>query len=369
MTTMLKHFGVTVGFLIAVSCSVVNLAGQYQNHSPISTQKLVLNDDHTYHYTLISNHVYEISHGKWNSIKHRTIYIEPDLINFRSLPLDVRETVEKNVDSVYFYLERTRFKQANIEWRICINGIELPLNDCFSVNKDKVVDSFSIIGRTHMVAHYGIAPPVRKSIYSVVYHPKSSDCNGFYISFPEWIDDNVFSYVTISGRIKIKSNNSFRWLSLEKGSKIAEVLYREGDLIRKERNYGNDYIPVGFTETGYKDTVTVTSFSTHFVPSYEQLLFVKAGLDRKSIDKVYYELEKAYSLNNSDTIHVKGTFKVLMKKDFPVYIWNDLLDKFTNGEKEDVVILVLEKIMDVSDKQVPYKTEELTISRQHPPHP
>jgi hypothetical protein len=155
----------------------------------------------------------EVSSGIWHvKEKSNHLILYSYIQDTEHLPVMVKESKNDNYLSSIIIFDNPLKLDTHTKWTLNVNGIDYPLNtNSLELDKEVVVESFHLTG--HFVVEDGkYVLPVRLQdmIQSEKYKVKNTSNNMYHISFPAFVDYDIFHYKTLHDTLLIK-RNQLRW--------------------------------------------------------------------------------------------------------------------------------------------------------------
>lgn len=215
--------------LLFLSChSQRNIPGKYSVIRRDKYPKIVpvtlyveLNSDSTFIYNFRGGFHAKVSTGIWKEDKNnKRIIINSFIQDIRKIPLVVTET-KNNINSYPLFVFDNPLKlDTTIKWTLNVNGIDYPLNtDSIVLEKGIVVENFYLTANLVFSKSADKIPiPLHDTIQSKTYNIKDSNRNVYHITFPLFVNYEIFNYKPLEDSLKLNK----------------EILFIEGLKLKKE---------------------------------------------------------------------------------------------------------------------------------------
>lgn len=211
MKCFVKSILVFLGILLFFSCQVQrNIAGKYtviqrKKYPKIipSTTYLSLHKDSTFDYLHeVDWPIKEVSSGIWKMDKKgREIILQSFIQNTNDISITVKEVLNDRDSSLLIILKNPLYKTTR--WIVVIDNIEyLIKNDTLLLNKSMIIDKFRLIGFDDFRNTF--PRPLQDTIQSKTYYVKNSNNNVFHITFPTFVNYDIFYYKPLHDSLKLK---------------------------------------------------------------------------------------------------------------------------------------------------------------------
>jgi hypothetical protein len=229
MKFILKSILLYLGISLLFSCQVQqNVAGRYSiiqrgkypKIYPV-TFYIMLNNDSTYdyHYQL-GWYKKKVSFGNWKMDKdNKRIVINSFIQDIDNIPVVVTETKSNSQSFPLFVFDNPLKSDTSVKWALNVNDTDYPLNtDSLELDKGIVVESFYLTGHIALEDSTYIVPfPLQDTIQSEKYKVKNTSNNLYYISFPAFVDYDIFRYKPLQDSLKLNRNTLlFEGIKLKK---------------------------------------------------------------------------------------------------------------------------------------------------------
>ena len=230
MKILTKLILLSLGVSLFVSCQVqqnvtgkysIIQRGKYPKIYPI-TYYVILNNDSTYHYHYqLGWYKKKVSFGNWKMDKeNKRIIINSFIQDIHNIPVVVTETQSSNHSFPLFVFDNPLKLDTSVKWTLNVNDIDYPLNtDSLALDKGIVVEKFYLTG--HIVLEdstYSRVPfPLQDTIQSEKYNAKNTSNNLYHISFPVFVDYDIFRYKPLQDSLRLNGNTLlFEGIKLKK---------------------------------------------------------------------------------------------------------------------------------------------------------
>ena len=199
-----------LGILLFFSCqSQRDITGKYtviqrEKYPKIipSTMYLSLHKDSTFDYLYqVDWPIKKVSSGIWKMDKKgREIILQSFIKNMNDIPITVKEVSNDRDSSLLIILKSPLYKTTR--WIVAIDNIEyLIKNDTLLLNKSINIDKFRIIGFSDFRNTF--PRPLQDTIQSKTYYVKNSNNNVFHITFPTFVNYDIFYYKPLQDSLKL----------------------------------------------------------------------------------------------------------------------------------------------------------------------
>ena len=201
--------------MLLFSCKTeMNICGHYANihrgqkYVPW-IHNLMLNDDSTYKYYYSSGWIKEVSFGNWKMDKDgKRVIINSFIQDIHNIPVVVAETKSNNHSFPLFVFDNPLKLDTSVKWVLNVNDTDYPLNtDSLVLDKGIVFESFYLTGHITLEDSTSRVPiPLQDTIQSEKYNVKNTSSNLYHISFPAFVDYNIFHYKPLQDSLKLNKN-------------------------------------------------------------------------------------------------------------------------------------------------------------------
>jgi len=210
------------------SCQVQqNVAGKYSIAQRGKYPKIIpvtfyveLNNDSTFTYNYRGGFHGKVSAGFWNMDKdNKRVIINSFIQDIDNIPVVVTETKSSNHLFPVFIFDNPLKLDTSVKWVLNVNDTDYPLNaDSLELDKGIVVESFYLTGHIALEDSTYIVPfPLQDTIQSEKYNVKNTSNNLYHISFPAFVDYDIFRYQPLQDSLKLNRNTLlFEGIKLKK---------------------------------------------------------------------------------------------------------------------------------------------------------
>jgi len=198
--TVLLFFSCQVQYTIAGKYSVVQ-RGKYPKIIP-ATFYVTLYNDSTFDYNYqFEWYVKETSFGTWKiNERKNSIILQSYIQDLNNVPIIINESTNNKSDSSLFVLNNPLFKTT--QWTLRVNGLDyLMKGDSMFLDKSIVVNNFYIIGYEDF--SNTLPRSLQDTIQSEKYNVKDTSNNVYHISFPAFVDYNIFHYKPLQDSLQL----------------------------------------------------------------------------------------------------------------------------------------------------------------------
>ena len=213
MKLLLKSILLYLSISLFLSCQVQqNIVGKYSIAQRGKYSKIIpvafyveLNNDSTFAYNYRGGFYGKISTGIWKADKdNKRIIINSFIQDIRNIPVVVTEVKNKNQFPLFVFDNPLRL-DTSVKWGLNVNGTDYPLNtDSLKLDKGFVVKNFYLTGHIALEdSTYRVPFPLQDTIQSEKYNVKDTSNNVYHISFPEFVDYNIFLYKPLQYNLKL----------------------------------------------------------------------------------------------------------------------------------------------------------------------
>ena len=217
MKLLLKSILLYLSVSLLFSCQVQqNVAGKYSivqrgKYPKIIhvTHYITLNNDSTFNYHYQPSwYVKNVSFGNWKTDKDdKRIIINSFIQDIHNIPIVVTETKDKNQFPLFVFDNPLKL-DTSVKWVLNVNDTDYPLNtDSLVFDKEIVVENFYLAGYIVLEdSTYRVPFPLQDNIQSEKYNVKNTSNNVYHISFPAFVDYNIFHYKPLQDSLKLNKN-------------------------------------------------------------------------------------------------------------------------------------------------------------------
>ena len=208
----------TMIVIISTSCSIrQTIIGKYDytyksNKNILGAQSIELNSDSTFTYNFRGGFHGKVSAGFWKTDKdNKRIIINSFIQDIQNIPVVVAETKSNNHSFPLFVFDNPLKLDTSVKWALNVNDIDYPLNnDSLVLEKEIVVENFYLTGYIVLEdSTYRVQFPLQDTIQSEKYNVKNTSNNLYHISFPAFVDYNIFHYKPLQDSLKLNRNTLF----------------------------------------------------------------------------------------------------------------------------------------------------------------
>ncbi|MCL1934039.1 MAG: hypothetical protein FWF53_09560 [Candidatus Azobacteroides sp.] len=221
MKVLINSILLSLGVSLFVSCQVQQNAigkysivqrGKYPKIIP-TTFYVTLNNDSTFNYLYQPSwYKKEVSFGNWKMDKdNKRVIINSFIQDIHNIPVVVTETKNNNYSFPLFVFDNPLKSDTSVKWALNVNNTDYPLNtDSLELDKGIVVEHFYLTGCIALEDSTYRAPfPLQDTIQSEKYNVKNTSNNLYHISFPAFVDYDIFQYKPLQDSLKLNGNTLF----------------------------------------------------------------------------------------------------------------------------------------------------------------
>lgn len=217
MKFLVRSILLFLGILLFFSCqSQRNIAGKYSVVQQGKYPKIIpvtfyveLNSDSTFSYNYRGGFHGKISTGLWKADRdNKQIIISSFIQDIDNIPVVVTETKSNNHSFPLFVFDNPLQSDTSVKWVLNVNDTDYPLNtDSLALNKGIIVENFYLTGHIALEDSTYIVPfPLQDTIKSEKYNVKNTNNNLYHISFPAFVDYDIFHYKPLKDSLKLNKN-------------------------------------------------------------------------------------------------------------------------------------------------------------------
>jgi hypothetical protein len=201
--------------LLFFSCkTTIDIFGDYANihRGPKYVPwiySLTLNNDSTYKYYYSCGWIKKVSFGNWETDNdNKRIIINSFIQDILNIPVVVTETKSNNYSFPLFVFDNPLKSDTSVKWVLNVNDTGYPLNsDSLELDKGIVVESVYLTGHIALEdSTYRVPFPLQDTIQSEKYNVKNTSNNLYHISFPAFVDYDIFHYKPLRDSLKLNRN-------------------------------------------------------------------------------------------------------------------------------------------------------------------
>jgi hypothetical protein len=188
--------------------------GKYPKIIP-ATFYVTLNNDSTFNYNYQFEYLTKmVSSGIWKMGEKNSIVLRSYIQDMDNISVTVNESTNNMRDSLLFIFKNPLYKTT--KWILKINDMDYLIeNDTLLLDNSIVISNLSIIGHEDFTNTF--PRPLQKTIQSEKYYVKDTGNNVYNITFPAFVDNNVFHYKPLQDSLKLNKNTLlFRGIKLKK---------------------------------------------------------------------------------------------------------------------------------------------------------
>ena len=204
-----------VVFIVSCSCNIQQtIIGKYvytykSNKNILAAQNIELNSDSTFTYNFRGGFHGKVSAGFWKMDKdNKRVIINSFIQDIHNIPVTITEAKSNNRSFPLFVFDNPLKLDTSVKWMLNVNDIDYPLNtDSLVLDKEIIVENFYLTGHIALEdSTYRVPFPLQDTIQSEKYNVKNTSNNLYHISFPAFVDYDIFSYKPLQDSLKLNRN-------------------------------------------------------------------------------------------------------------------------------------------------------------------
>jgi len=208
-------FVYTIACIIASSCNIRRtITGKYvytykSNKNILAAQSIELNSDSTFTYNFRGGFHGKISTGLWKMDRNnKRIIINSFIQDIRNIAIVVTETKNTNHSFPLFVFDNPLKLDTSVKWMLNVNDTDYTMNtDSLVLDKGMVVENFYLKGYIALDDNtYRTPIPLQDAIQSKKHNVRDTSNNVYHISFPAFVDYNLFHYKPLMDSLKLNKN-------------------------------------------------------------------------------------------------------------------------------------------------------------------
>jgi hypothetical protein len=205
----------------------------------------MFDNDSTYKYYYSCGWIKEVSSGSWKMDKdNKRVIINSFIQDIHNIPVVVTETKGNNHSFPLFVFDNPLKLNTSVKWVLNVNDTDYPLNtDSLELDKGIAVENFYLTGHIVLDDSTYILPfPLQDTVQSEKYNVKNTGNNMYHISFPAFVDNDIFHYKPLQDSLKLNGNTLlFEGIKLKKNKSKAPALQKEkGSITNRMGKFSKD---------------------------------------------------------------------------------------------------------------------------------